>query len=259
MITNRVSEAYREGRLCFGNYVTTASPRMVELLGAAGLDFVRIDMADVGVNIETVESMIRTAHAVGITPFVRVPEDSAWHIQIALQMGALGVIVPRVTGPEDVEAAVRAAKPPPVGERHAGPGGFTGRYGAVSSQEYLDWVHENVLLSVQVETKAGVEAIDEIVAVPGLDMVQSGRGDLSYAYSVPGQQYHPMVLEAERVVMEAALEAGKMASVQYYPLRDHDHVTRLRDWIDRGVHCLSVGSDKDIVEVFRRLLAELKT
>lgn len=258
MLTNRVADAHREGRLSFGNYVTTASPRMVELLGAAGFDFVRIDMSDVGVNIETVESMIRAAHAVGITPFVRTPEGSAWHIQIALQMGALGVIVPRVTGPKDVEAAVRAAKPPPIGERHAGPGGPTGRYGAVSSEEYLEWVNDNVLLSVQVETKEGVDAIEEIVSVPGLDMVQSGRGDLSYAYGVPGQQYHPTVLDAERTVMHAALAAGKIASVQYYPLRNPDHIGRLRYWIDRGVRCLSVGSDKDIVDVFRRLLREFE-
>lgn len=261
MIINRVRQAYREGRPSFGTYVSTPSPHVVEMLGFAGLDFVRIDLDGAAIDLETVQAMIRTAHAVGVTPFVRVPLDvaySEWHIQAVLQMGALGIIVPRVTGRADVEAAVRAAKAPPVGECHVGPSGFLGGYGQISSQEYLDWAQENIILSVQVETKSGVEVVDEIVSVHGLDMVQSGRGDLSYQYGVPGQSYHPIVLEAEKKVIEAGLRADKMVSVQHYPLRDPDQVAMVRDWIKWGVHCLSLGGDKDIVAVYRRLLQELK-
>jgi 4-hydroxy-2-oxoheptanedioate aldolase len=174
-----------------------------------------------------------------------------------LKMGALGIIVPRVTCRADAEAAVQATKAPPLGGRRASTAGFTGGYGAMNNQEHLEWANENIILSVQVETRSGVEAIEEIVSVPGLDMVQSGRGDLSYQYGVPGQQYHPLVLEAEKKVIEAGLKAGKMASVQYYPLRDPAQVDTVRDWIRQGVQCLSLGGDGDIVYVFRRMLAEL--
>lgn len=260
-ITNRVRQAYLEGRPSFGIYVETPSPRIVELLGFAGLDFVRIDMDGAAMDIETVHNMIRTAHAVGVTPFVRVPSDvaySEWYIGAVLQMGALGVIVPRVTSRADAEAAVQAAKSPPIGSRRAVPNSFTCGYGQMSSQEHLDWVNENIVLSVQVETKSGVEAIEEIVSVPGLDMVQSGRGDLSYQYGVPGQSSHPIVLEAEKKVVEAGIKAGKMVSVQYYPVRNPEHIETVRGWVRQGVHCLSLGGDTDIVSVYRHLLEELK-
>jgi len=262
MKINRIRLAYEEGRPSFGTYVGTPSPRVVELLGFTGLDFVRIDLDGAAMNIETVQDMIRAAHAVGVTPIVRVPVDVSfgeWYIHTVLQMGALGVIVPRVTGRADAEAAVRAAKPPPLGDSHVGPSGFLGGYGRMSSQEYLDWARDNIVLSVQVETKGAVDAIEEIVSVPGLDMVQSGRGDLSREYGVPGQQYHPVVLEAQKRVIEAGLQAGKMVALQYYPLRDPNQMETIREWIRLGVQCFSLGTDRDIVTVYRRLLEELRT
>jgi 4-hydroxy-2-oxoheptanedioate aldolase len=243
-------------------YVTTPSPRVVEQLGFAGFDFVRIDMDGAMIDIETVQNMIYAAHATGVTPFVRVPLDLAhaeWYIGAVLQMGALGVIVPRVTCRTDAEAAVQAVKGPPMGDRRVNANGFTGGFGQMSFQEHLEWANENIILSVQVETQSGVEAIEEIVSVPGLDMVQSGRNDLSYEYGVPGQGYHPLVLEAQQKVIEAGLEAGKMTSVQYYPLRDPKHVDVVRDFIRQGVQCLCLGDDKDVVAVYRRVLKELNS
>jgi 2-keto-3-deoxy-L-rhamnonate aldolase RhmA len=89
-------------------------------------------------------------------------------------------------------------------------------------------------------------------------MVQSGRGDLSYQYGVPGQQMHPTVLEAESKMIEAGLKAGKLVSVQYYPIKDATHYDIIRTMIDRGVHALNIGIDLDVIEVFRGVLRELK-
>jgi len=260
-IINRVRQACNERRPSFGIYVSTSSPRVVEQIGFAGFDFVRIDMDGAALNVETVQNMIYAAHASGVTPFVRVPLDLAhaeWHIGAVLQMGALGIIVPRVTCRADAEAAVQAVKSPPIGERRVNANMFTGGFGKLSAQEHLDWVNENIILSVQVETKSGVDAINEIVSVPGLDMVQSGRNDLSYHYGVPGQGFHPLVLEAQQKVIDAGLKAGKMVSVQYYPLRDPKHVETVREFVRQGVQCLCLGDDKDVVAVYRRLLQELK-
>lgn len=261
MRTNRVLQAYKEGRPSFGIYVMIPSPALVELLGFSGLDFIRIDLHDSSIDIQTLREMILIAHASGITPFVRIPGWDAkgeWYCRTVLNMGAMGIIVPRVTGPEVVEAAVRATKAPPKGNATFAPSGFLNGYGQVGSQEFNDWARENIILSVQVETKRGVEAIDEIVSVAGLDMVQSGRGDLSREYGVPGQQYHPVVLEAQDTVIQAGIKAGKMVSVQYYPLREPAQIDTIRDWVQKGVHCLSLGVDKDIINIFRRTLEALK-
>lgn len=255
--TNKVKAAYRTGKPCFGLYVSTPSTRMVEMMAGAGFDFVRIDMEGGLLNIETVTEMIRTAHACDITPFVRVQGPDEWQIQAVLKAGALGIIIPKVTGPADILEAVRAAKLAPHGERHAGPGLPTGGFGKVSAAEYDAWVREEIILSAQIETKSGVDSIDEIVQIPGLDMVQSGRGDLSYSYGVDGQ-YHEVVLAAESRVIEAGMKAGKMTSVQYYPVPNPSHIERIQKFIQRGVLCISCGSDTDLVAPFRSMLAQVK-
>jgi 4-hydroxy-2-oxoheptanedioate aldolase len=256
--SNRIREAHKRGEPAFGTYVKTPSPMMIELLAYGGFDFVRVDLNAGHMNTETVENMIRTAHSVGITPIVRVERNDPLQIQAVIDMGALGIIVPEVTGRDDVAAAVRAAKLPPHGERHPG-GAKTSGYGMIRNAEYAAWAAENIILSVQVETKKAVEEIDAIAAIPGLDMVQSGRGTLSYEFGVPGEQYHPTVLNAERTVVERGLRAGKMVGLQYYPLRERSHVQTVKDWIKRGVLCHSLGIDTDIAFVFRQLMKDMRT
>ncbi len=259
MHQNKVRKAYDERTPCFGIYVKTPSPKTIEFLGAAGMDFVRIDMEHPMMNIQTVHSMIHTALAVGVTPFVRASSAQDKNIDAVLDMGALGIIIPRVTSKQDVQAAVDIVKPAPYGKRKVNPSGFSGGYGKADWEEHMAWAERNIILSVQVETKSGVDAIDEIASVPGLDMVQSGRGDLSYQYGVPGQQHHPLVVEAENKVVEAGLRAQKMVSVQYYPLRDESHVDSVLQFAKRGVYCLSIGGDRDMVVVYRQLLKRLRT
>jgi len=254
--TNRMREAVREGRPSLGTYVRTPSPMMIEMLGYAGLDFVRIDLNAGHFDTETVENMIRTAHAVGITPVVRVERNDPLSLQAALDMGALGIIVPEVQGRADVEAAIQAVKLPPLGERHSG-GGARTRYGLVSAADYAAWAAEHITLSVQVETRPAVAEVDAIVTLPGLDMVQCGRGTLSYEYDVPGEQYHPTVMEIEKTIVDKALAAGKLVGLQYYPLRDPGQVAAVRAWIKRGVQCMCLGTDTDIVFTYRQLVSDL--
>jgi 4-hydroxy-2-oxoheptanedioate aldolase len=231
---------------------------MIELLGYGGLDFVRIDLNGGHFDTETVENMIRTANAVGVTPVVRVERNDPLHIQAALDMGALGIIIPEVDGKAGVEAAVRAAKLPPHGERHL-PGGARTRYGLVDAKAYAAWASENITLSVQVETRSAVADVDAIVKLPGLDMVQCGRGTLSYEFGVPGEQYHPKVMDIEKMIVDKALAAGKLVGLQYYPFRDWTHVDAVKAWIKRGVQCLSLGIDTDYVFVYRKLLEQLRS
>ena len=254
---NKMVKAFREGRPSFGIYMKTPSEKMVEMLGFAGLDFVRIDLNSGFFNTERVESMIRTAHAVGVTPAIRVERNDPLLIQAALRMGALHIIIPEVATVSEVKEAVTAAKLPPVGVRHAGPTTFIGGYGTVSMDTYREWANENLTISAQIERKSSVDAIDEIVKIEGLDMVQSGRGTLSYDYGVKSQ-YEPVIIEAEAKVIAAGQAAGKMTSVQYYPLKDVRQCEWIRGFIKEGVSCLCLGTDIDIVDVFRRLLSDLK-
>jgi len=253
---NRVRLAYVEGRPSFGVYARIPTPATIGLLGAAGLDFVRIDMVENHFGPDTLTAMIQAAHASGITPFVRVPRLDRDLIRAALDMGALGVVVPEIESAEDLDVAVRASKLPPLGERRIGLSGVDG-HGGIAAAEYAAWAAQHVMLAVQVETRGAIAELDAILAAPGLDMVLGGRGTLSAQFGMPGQRDHPRVLEIESTVMRKAREAGKITSVTHFPLRDPAQAEVIRGWLARGVHSVCLGADTDFVHAYRAVLRDL--
>ena len=259
MLRNRVREAFNEGRVAFGVYLASGSPRVVELLAFADLDYVRIDLEGSFPNPETIRHLIHTSHAVSITPFVRVPKPmDAQFVHQIINMGALGIIVPRVENLAEAHEAVDAVKGAPLGSRKVRPDNILGQYGAIERDELTSWENENVLLAVQVETRTGIESVDEIASVPGIDMLISGRNDLSISFGVPGRQFEPVVLEAELRMVEAGKKAGKITSVTYFPLRGDDQLERIRIRIEQGASCVSFGGDNDLMYAYRRALDELR-
>lgn len=259
LIRNRVLEAFKEQRVAFGVYLATGSPHVIELLAFAGLDYVRIDLEGSFPNPETIRHLIHTAHAVGITPFVRVPKPmDAQFVGQIINMGALGIIIPRVDEPAEAEAAVRAVKGHPLGDRKVRPDNILGGYGAIDRDKLVLWENENVLLAVQVETRAGIESVNQIASVPGVDMLISGRNDLSISYGVPGRQFDPIVIEAEGRMVDAGIKAGKITSVTYFPLRGDDQLERIRIRMEQGVHCVAFGGDNDLMYAYQRAIDELR-
>lgn len=254
---NKVVTAFEQKKPAFGLYLMTPSTRLVEFFAGAGFDFIRLDLEAGVMNIETLGNLILASHAAGITPFVRVDGVNEYQIHTALRLGAMGIIIPKVDSVAKVQEAIRYTKGAPLGERAVRPMNATGGYGRAGADEYVEWADRNIVLSAQIETKSGVEAIDEIVALDGLDMVQSGRGDLS-SYYTPGDQYSDEVIAAERRVIEAGMAAGKMTSVQYYPVRKPDDVQRVQAYIEKGVYCLSLGVDADLIAPFANAINQIK-
>lgn len=114
---NRVKQLYRVGKPAYGTYVSLPAPALVEVAALAGFDFVRLDAYHVAFNPETLENMIRTAYAHGITPWVRCRNDP-WIIMTTLDSGAQAITIPNVGSVEAAKAAVNAAFYPQKGERH---------------------------------------------------------------------------------------------------------------------------------------------
>lgn len=253
MTANRVKQLYREGRPSFGTYVTFPSAAMVEVAALAGFDFVRLDAYHINYNPETLENMVRAAYAHNLTAWVRCRNDP-WTIMMTLDTGAQAISIPNVGSADAARAAVAAAFYPPKGEREMS---RPLRMRGLSAAEYLDWARDEVILSCQIEGRDGVDNYKEIVAVEGVDCIQTGRGDLSLALGVPGEEFHPKVLEAERRIVEAALAAGKQVSL-LHPLTE-DGIERTRRWMEQGVRILTVDSDyRVLVREFSAGLAQLR-
>jgi len=122
------------------------------------------------------------------------------------------------------------------------------RFRGLSAKDYLEWARDQVMLSCQIEGRDGLDNYKEIIAVDGVGCVQTGRGDLSLALGVPGDEFNPRVLEAEKRLVLTALEAGKQVSL-VHPLTS-EGIERMQQWKRQGVQIHTVDAD------FRVLLRE---
>jgi 4-hydroxy-2-oxoheptanedioate aldolase len=133
---------------------------------------------------QDVARMIWACRGAPALPFIRVPDATEGDIQKAMDIGALGIIVPMVNTKEEAEAMVRACKYSPDGDRsHSGPRGEFGE--AADYRSYLDMVNEELLIIPMIEAQQAIDNIDEILSVPGIDVLLIGPSDLSIELGVP--------------------------------------------------------------------------
>ena len=173
------------GRLLTGPFLGLPSPAVVEIACMSGPDFVCIDMEHGALSPETAENMLRAAALHAVPALVRVGAVDPVAIGLALDMGATGILVPRVNTAEEARRVVAAARFPPEGLRGAGPGRVSG-YGR-SIPQALARARSETVVALQIETLAALEALDEIVAVPGVDLLFVGPGDLAVALEAAGR------------------------------------------------------------------------
>ena len=255
MISNHLKQLYQQGKPAFGTYIALQTTLMADIAGSVGLDFVRIDAYKYPFNPESIADMIRTLYGYETTPWVRCPLD-AWHIGLALDAGAQ-VISAKVNSVDEARAAVAAVRYPPQGNREPS---RPKRFSAVPDDEYLRWARDEVLLSLQLESGGAWENYREIVKVEGVDIIQFGKHGISQALGTSrelsgyGKEVDHRVLDAEKAVVEATLNAGKQAclmdSMTPYGLE------RLIRWIEQGV--LVIGIDSDTSVLYRQYAEALK-
>ncbi len=159
-----------------GPFLAVPSPMVVEIACATRPDFVCIDMEHGPISPTMAEDMLRAAALWHVPALVRVPGPEAAAIGQALDFGAAGVLVPRVSSADEARAAVAAARFPPDGRRGLGPGRASG-YGR-GLPEYLRAARGLTVVALQIETVEALDALAAILAVPGIDLAFIGPGDL---------------------------------------------------------------------------------
>ena len=246
---NAVRAKLRAGQEVYGLFCSIPSPALVEMIGCAGYDFTILDTEHTLVSPQELENLIRAAEAVGLTPFVRVPEDDPGAILRALDAGAMGVVVPHVRSRADVDAAIRAARYAPEGMRSLNGGRVPG-FGRIELTEYLAMANAEVMVIPMIEDAAGVEELPAILAGGGVDMVIEGAADLSQSYGVAWQTRHQLVRDALRRVQSGCAEHG----VPYcaLPRTPEDH----EEWRAAGVRAFVLGEERGLAA--RALRAHLE-
>ena len=203
-IYNTAKQKLMEGGQVFGGIVTTSDANIYCAMANAGFDFVWIEMQHSPLTYNDVARMIWACRGASAVPFVRVPDVTEGDIQKATDIGALGIIVPMVDTVEEAEAAVKYSKYPPLGRRSRG----GGQYARIWGDDYRQTANDNIMVVAMIENPAGVEIVDKIAAVPGIDVVVAASGDLEsfsgYASSDP--RYEVIISR----IQEETLKAGKI-------------------------------------------------
>ncbi|SOY63543.1 HpcH/HpaI aldolase family protein [Cupriavidus taiwanensis] len=234
---NRLKAALAAGRDVFGLINSLPLPLMAEMIGYAGFDFVILDLEHVGVNPQTLENMIRAAECAGTTALVRVPRAAPDIILRVLDAGAQGIVVPHVCSRATAELAVHSARYHPLGKRGIAGGRTTG-FGTLSLSEYMERANRELMVVAMIEDRAGVDAIEEIVAVPGIDMVLEGAIDLSQSLGVPADAQHPAVQAAIRRIAQAC--QARVVPFCAIPRA----AGQCEQWREQGVHAFLLGDDR---------------
>ncbi len=248
MLHNFRQRLARGDRL-LGTIVAIESPEVVETLAAAGFDWLFIDGEHSPLSPLGVQRMVLAAGEVPCV--VRVPaNDEAW-IKQSLDAGAAGIIVPLVNTPAQAASAVQRAKYPPLGVRGVGPSRALG-YG-YGIADYVARANAETVVIVQAEHRDAVAAIDDIVAVPGLDAIFVGPFDLSLSLGLPGQLEHPEVVRSIERVCVAAQGAG--LPVGFFGVTP----AAVQPWINRGATLIACGVDLMMLAAkAREVAAELR-
>jgi 4-hydroxy-2-oxoheptanedioate aldolase len=205
-IYNTVKQKLAEGKPVVGGTVLLRDPDLYCAMANAGFDFTWIEMQHSPLTYQDVARMIMACKGAGAIPFIRVPDATEGDIQKAVDIGALGIILPMVDTVEKAAVAVKFAKYPPTGRRSQG----NGQYGALWGGDYRETANDNVMIVAMIENPAGVDIVDRIAAVPGVDVIFVASTDLSSfsRFRQNDPQYEALVTKVVQSTTKAGLKLG---------------------------------------------------
>lgn len=206
-LPNTFRQSVLKSETQIGCWASLGSPITTELLGMLGFDWILLDAEHAPNDVLSLIPQLMALKDSRSAPVVRPPANDSVVIKRLLDSGFFNFLIPFVDSAADAARAVAATRYPPQGIRGVSVGHRGNRYGTVS--DYLSTANENICVVVQIESRTAVDAIDEILAVEGVDAVFLGPSDLAASYGHIGNPNHPDVQQAIAHVFERARTAGK--------------------------------------------------
>lgn len=251
MERKNIRKRAQQGIDSYGLNIALHDPSVIEMAARAGYDFVRIDCEHMLFGNDSLMEMIRTARLLGMPVQARI--TSIEQASALLDFGVSALMFPHVSTPEKAQAIVRAVKYAPLGERGMTTASRALNFGEYKMSEYCKTANEDVSVIIQIEDKEGLDNIDAVLSVPGVDMVATGRNDLSQALGVPGNNTHPDVLAAEEMVIKKAIKHGKVPTLLV------KNLARVQQLQGMGVHCFTIARDDGLLySSLQKTLKEIK-
>ena len=217
-----------------GTFAQGHDTAAMELLGGLGLDLLCVEAEHSAMGPETIRGLVAAADLAGAPALVRVSGNDATAIGGALDAGAQGIVVPRVNSAAEAAAAVASTRYPPLGVRGLGPGRAAAYGGDIPA--YLERANADLLLAVQVETRAAADDLDALLEVDGVDMFFVGPGDLACSLGIADPRDPELIATIESILRRTAA-AGRLTGIF---AADPDAAKR---WRTAGTDLVILGSD----------------
>jgi len=238
MRRNLLKKRLLSGETVIGTMVQELrTPAIAQILKQVGFDFFMIDMEHGAYSLETAADIIRVGRLLDMCPLVRVGSLEYFLIAQPLDQGAMGIMLPRIETRKEVEKLVELMKYPPWGKRGCSSDAPHAEYIFGDLTEFVNVNNEDTLVIAQIERKAAVEHIDDLLSIPGVDVALIGPEDLSVSLGIPGQNLHPMMVEAIDKVIQSAQRFKVVAGIHM------GNLEALKKWMARGMRMIMYSSD----------------
>jgi len=238
-MTASLRSRIRSGEPTIGTFLNLGSPLAAEACALAGFDWVLVDLEHGGGGEDTLLAQVLAAATHDVPSLVRVETAERIRAGRVLDLGATGVMFPRLDSTAEVAQAVRHLRYPPDGDR--GVASYNRARGFGTRSDSLAEANDEVVGIVQIETAAALENVDAIALNPGIDVLFVGPGDLSHAIGVPGALDAPAFRDALTRVLSAARGAGVAAGIL---AKDRAGAQR---FLEDGFTFLAIGSDSTML------------
>jgi len=208
---NPVKDKLLRGEPAFGSFGWEfLVPGLPQIVKACGAEFLLLDMEHSGASFDQIKAQVAFSRGIGLVPMVRVPTGSYSHIARALDVGVMGIMVPMVGSADEARHIVSCTRYPPAGRRGAAFGFAPDDYEGGKVEDIIRVANERTLVMCLIETAEGIENIEEIAAVPGVDVLWLGHFDLTNFLGIPAQFDHPRYVAAVERLCAAAQRHGKV-------------------------------------------------
>lgn len=249
---NPFKQALAEKRTQIGLWLALANPYTAEVCGGAGFDWLLLDAEHAPNDVPLLAAQLQALAASPSHAIVRPPIGETWMIKQILDIGAQTLLIPMVESAEQARELVRAVRYPPHGVR--GVGAALARASAFNRiPDYLQTANDEICLLLQIESRAGLAALDEIATIDGVDGIFIGPADLAADMGFLGKPGAPEVQEAVEAALLRIQSRGKAAGI----LTSDQALARR--YLELGATFVAVGNDVSLlVAATSKLAAEFK-
>jgi len=249
---SKVLRTIREGKTAICVKLNLADARVAEIAAMCGVDCIWIDMEHVPSDYIDLENMIRAAKLYDVDTLTRVSKGSYNDFIKPFEADSTAIMVPHLMSYEEAKKIVYYTKFHPIGRRPIDGGNADGKFCMVSVEDYIKEANEERFVIVQIEDPEPLDELEEICALPGIDMIFFGPADFSQGIGNPTEIFNEETLKARRLVAQTARKHGKMAGTV-------GGVANFKALEEEGFNFINTGADVVALSAyFSNIVKELR-